>query len=72
MDAASQRLIREHNGRAWLAWQTAGLTAYAPAKGRDFIKLEALQATSEPTAKPKQTPEQQIAVLKSVMAARRR
>lgn len=55
------------------AWLTARLNAYAPARSDKFTKLESLLAKPDaPSAKPQQSPEQQIAVLKSVMAARRR
>ncbi len=55
------------------AWVTARLNAYAPTKSDKFVKLEAiLDKGVVPTVRPKQTPEQQIAVFKSVMAGRRR
>jgi hypothetical protein len=72
MKGASERLIREHNERAWLAWHTAQLTAYAPAKGREFIKLEKLLRQSETHKQHRQSAEQQLAIAKSWMASRRR
>jgi len=72
MQGASQRRIREHDDRAWLAWHTANLTAYAPAKGREFIKLETLYHQPETRQQIRQTPEQQLAIARSWMASRRR
>ncbi|MBP1849696.1 hypothetical protein [Rhizobium halophytocola] len=42
LDACAEKARREHDERAWLAWHTARLTAYAPEKPRNFIKLEKL------------------------------
>lgn len=48
MTGAVARLKREHNDRAWLAWQTARLTAYAPMKSVDFVPLNTLQMGAAP------------------------
>lgn len=69
---ASARRIREHDERAWLAWHTANLTAYAPVKGREFTKLEKLYHQPASSQQNKQTPEQQLAIARSWMASRRR
>lgn len=44
MRGCTNRAKREHNDRAWHAWHTAFLTAYAPQKSREFVKLKKLQA----------------------------
>ena len=69
---ASERRIREHNDRMQLAFVTAKLTAYAPQKSDKFVKLDALLHKPEGPARPRQTPDQQIEVLRSILAGRRR
>ena len=55
------------------AWHTARLTAYAPAKGRDFIKLDKmLVEPNHAQQRTRQSPEQQLEVMKAFMAGRRR
>ncbi|WP_166163103.1 hypothetical protein [Chelativorans oligotrophicus] len=36
------RLKCDHRNRAWAVWHTAHLTAYAPTKPKDFVRLEKL------------------------------
>lgn len=40
--AAHRRRRHEHDARAWAVWHVARLTAYAPEKAKDFVKLEKL------------------------------
>jgi len=48
----SKRLIYERNLAMEMAWQTARLTAYAPEKGKDFIKLDKLLHREKPKGSP--------------------
>lgn len=48
LEGAANRLRRDQNGLAWLAWHTAFLTAYAPDKSNKFTKLERLIAGKKP------------------------
>ncbi|RYC10075.1 hypothetical protein [Ciceribacter ferrooxidans] len=45
--AAMKRRRHEHDEMAWAAWHTAYLTAYAPQKAREFVKLEKLLSRTE-------------------------
>lgn len=55
-----------------LAWVTAQLTAYAPAKSDKFPNLETLLHKPQQAARAPQTPEQQIEMLRSIMEGRKR
>lgn len=71
LDGAAAALRRQHNERAWLAWHTARLTAYAPQKARDFQKIETLMHGARPAPRRRQTPEEQIAIAHRWTAALR-
>lgn len=64
---AVKRLRRDFNSGIRLAHLTAKLTAYAPAKGASFVKLETLLISDEPMRQ--QTPDEQIAIAKQWTAA---
>lgn len=59
--AAERRLDQEHNQAAWVAWHTAFLTAYAPVKSTEFIKLDSLLRGQKPE-KAQQTADEQISI----------
>lgn len=40
--AANKRRRYQHDEMAWGVWHIARLTAYAPEKARDFVKLDKL------------------------------
>lgn len=42
LDAMLARSRRQHDERVHAAWITAQLTAYAPAKAKDFVPLDKL------------------------------
>lgn len=69
LEGARQRQTEGHNNRAWLAHQTAFLTAYAPQKSREFPRLDRLLAGGSPKPRKAQTMEQQIAMAKAWAAA---
>lgn len=69
LGGATQRLTREHNDRAWLAWHTAFLNAYAPEKSRKFWKLKDLLHGAGQKPKRRQTVEEQIAIAQAWTAA---
>lgn len=62
LDGVSERRIHEHNERAWMAWQTSRLTAYAPPKQRQFPKLDTLTVDRKGKTKRRQTADEQIAI----------
>ncbi len=62
------RLRREHNDRAWLAWHTAALTAYAPRRPQRFTKLKDLRAEAAERRRKRQSPEQMEAAIAVWMA----
>lgn len=53
-----------------LAWHTASLNAYAHHSPKKIPKLETLLHSDKPQARRNQTADEQIAVLKSIMAGR--
>ncbi len=59
----------EHNELMNAAWVNASLTAYAPAKARDFVKIEKLLVNDQPKHRPRQTWQQQLAVAQHWTAA---
>ncbi len=60
----------EHNELMNAAWVNASLTAYAPPKARDFVKVEKLLVLrDEPKTAARQTWEQQFAVAQQWTAA---
>lgn len=69
---ARERLIRDHNENMSLAWHIARLNAYAPQKAREFPQLASLLHSDRPKVAPKQSADEQIAVLKGIFAVRRR
>jgi len=54
-----------------LAWHTAMLTAYAPQKANKFQKLDTLLYSDKPTQR-RQSPEEQIAIFKGILASKRK
>ncbi|ODA67675.1 hypothetical protein A7A08_01710 [Methyloligella halotolerans] len=62
LDGYVERLADQYNERAWLAWHTAWLTAYAPQKSTQFVKLKSLLHDAEPRSRPMQSMEEQISV----------
>lgn len=64
--AARQRA--EHDGRAWLAWHTAALTAYAPRNPRRFTKLKKLRAPAAEPRRRRQSPAEIEAALRAMLA----
>lgn len=52
----------DHDKMAWLAWNTAFLTAYAPAKASEFLALDYLLTQRPTKTAPTQTPDQQLAL----------
>lgn len=70
IDGSAERLKLEHNNRAWLAWHTASLTAYAPQKSRDFTRLSTLlMGAGVPR---RQTADEQIHIARQWTAALQR
>lgn len=69
---ATDRRIREHNDRMHHAWIVARLTAYAPKKSNKFVKLDELIQKPPANGKPQQNADQQIEVMRSILAARKR
>lgn len=59
---AGDRLLREHNDRAWAAWHTAWLTAYAPQKPGKFPKLDKMLSRGP---RKRQTADQQMALVRA-------
>lgn len=55
-----------------LAWHTASLTAYAYHQPKKLPKLETLLHSDKPARRRGQTPDEQIATLKSIMSKRKR
>lgn len=51
---------------------TAQLTAYAPPKSSKFLKLDAILHQPDKPKQPRQTPEQQMAIVQAWMANRRK
>jgi hypothetical protein len=49
VEGAQDRLIREHNGRAWLAWHIAALSRVDPKKFPKITKLTISQRPREMT-----------------------
>jgi hypothetical protein len=66
MDGAADRLTREHNDRAWLAWHT---TAIGRMKRFPELKHLTISKTSEPR---RQTAEEQIHIAMQWTAALQR
>ena len=62
----------EHDGRMSLAWHTARLNAYAPAKSDKFIKLKELLHKDQNAKSLKQGWEAQLEATKAWMASRSR
>jgi len=71
LNGVAKRLKREHNDRAWAAWHTAYLTAYAPKKSKEFTKLKSLLHGSDGPSK-KHSPEHIEAIVRSWMDGRKR
>ncbi|HTN60272.1 MAG TPA: hypothetical protein VL147_01805 [Devosia sp.] len=62
---ASRRRINDHDDRMALAWHTARLTAYPPAKSEQFIKLEKLMFRDPDQVRgQQQSSEQQLAIVR--------
>lgn len=55
----------EHNELMNAAWVNASLTAYAPAKARDFVKIEKLLINDQPKRVARQPWQEQLAVAKA-------
>jgi hypothetical protein len=64
--AQHRRAVREHNGRAWAAHQTAALIACAMS-GKRLPSLRSLMIDDEAPARP-QTWQQQRALMRTVLA----
>lgn len=62
---------RQHDERAWSAWMTARLTAYAPKKAKDFVKLKALLHDAKPQRKQSVAEQVSVAMQWSAALARR-
>ncbi len=69
---ASERRIREFNDRMHQAWVGAQLTAYAPQKSDKFTKLDTLLHKPDAPTRTRQTPEQQLEVMRGILAGRKR
>lgn len=55
----------EHNELMNATWVNAWLTAYAPAKARDFVKVEKLLVNDRPKPALRQSWQEQLAVAKA-------
>lgn len=66
--AAGRRKAREHNERAWLAWQTARLVHYHH-DPKKMPRLATLLVREPHAPRRRQSPAQQLQIVKAMQAA---
>lgn len=68
LEGASNRLKREQNANAWLAWHTAALSRIKPKK---FPKLEDMLSDQGKPSGRQMTPEQIQEVMRGIFVSRK-
>ncbi|KFB10331.1 hypothetical protein [Nitratireductor basaltis] len=68
LEGASNRLKREQNANAWLAWHTAALSRITPKK---FPKLKDMMSEAGKPSGRQMTPEQIQEVMRGIFASRK-